>query len=280
MPTLQRAGKPDLHYELDDFTDPWAAAPVMILQHGYCRSSRFWYQWVPYLSRYYKVVRPDLRGLGQSGRDFDLATELTAGGYVDDVRALVAHLGDAPVHYCGESLGGTIGMAFAGEYPALVRSLTLIASPVFVSEGARKGYACGHASWPEAIRRMGPKAWLAETNRSTRFPADMPREFVDWYDEGVAAAGADMMVRIAEIALEIDVTPWLPKITAPVLNLHPTGGVISNDEQKSVLQGKVRNIRFVGLPTPFHMIHYIRPAVCARQVLQFAGAVDGRVCDE
>lgn len=280
MPTLQRAGKPDLHYELDDFTDPWAGAPVLILQHGYCRSSRFWYQWVPYLSRYYKVVRPDLRGLGQSGRNFDLATELTAREYIDDVRALVAHLGDVPVHYCGESLGGTIGMAFAGKYPALVRSLTVIASPVFVGEGARKGYACGHASWPEAIRRMGPRAWLAETNRSTRFPADMPREFVDWYDEGVAAAGADMMVRIAEIALEIDVTPWLPKITAPVLNLHPTGGVISNDEQKSVLKSNVGNIRFVGLPTPFHMIHYIRPALCARQVLQFAAAVDGRVCDE
>ena len=250
------------------------------MQHGYCRSSRFWYQWVPYLSRFYRVVRPDLRGLGRSARRFDLATELTVDEYIEDVRAIVAHLGDAAVHYCGESLGGTIGMAFAGKYPALVRSLTLIASPVFVNDGARKGYACGHASWPEAIRRMGPRAWLTETNRSTRFPPDMPSAFVDWYDEGVAAAGADMMIRMAEIALAADMTPWLPQITAPVLNLHPTGGVISNDQQKLLLQDKVRNIRFIGLPTPFHMIHYIRPALCARQVLQFAGAVDGRVCDE
>jgi 3-oxoadipate enol-lactonase len=199
------------------------------LQHGYCRTSQFWYQWVPYLCRYYRVVRPDLRGLGRSGRNFDFATELTAEAYIEDVRAIVAHLGDAPVHYCGESLGGTIGMAFAGKYPTLVRSLTLVASPVFINEGARKGYACGYSSWPEALRRMGPKAWLEATNRSTRFPPDMPRGFLDWYDEGVAAAGLEMMVRMAEIALDADVTSWLPKITAPVLNLHPSGGVISND---------------------------------------------------
>ena len=280
MPTLVRAGEPDLNYEIDDFTDPWANAPVLILQHGYCRSAQFWFQWVPYLSRFYKVVRPDLRGLGRSGRNFDLAAQLSTDEYLADLRAIVAAPGDAPVHYCGESFGGTIGMAFAGTYPHLLRSLTLIAAPVFINDGARKGYACGHSSWPEAIRSMGVKAWLTETNRSTRFPPDMPQAFIDWYDRGIAAAGVDMMVRIAEIALAADVTPLLSKITAPVLCLHPSGGVISNDEQKKLLQKELRDIRFVGLPTPFHMIHYIRPALCAHQVLQFAGAVDGRVCEE
>lgn len=280
MPTLKRAGKPDIHYELDDFTDPWAQAPVLILQHGYCRNANYWYQWVPHLCRYYRVVRPDLRGLGKSGRDFDLATHLTAEEYVADLRAIVADLGDAPVHYCGESFGGTIGMAFAGQFPDLVRSLTVIASPAFISEGARTGYACGHPSWPQAIRSMGARAWLTETNRSTRFPPDMPSAFVDWYDAGVASAGEDMMVRMAEVALGVDMRPWLAKITAPMLSLHPTGGVISNDEQRAALKAGVRDIRFVGLPTACHMIHYIRPALCARQVLQFAAATDGRICDE
>jgi 3-oxoadipate enol-lactonase len=270
LSTVRRAGKPDLHYELDDFTDPWTEAPVLLLQHGYCRNSSFWYQWVPYLCRRYKVVRPDMRGLGRSGRNFDLASELTAEEYVEDVRAIVADLGGAPVHYCGESLGGTVGMAFAGKYPDLVRSLTLVASPVFINEGARKGYACGYASWPEALRKMGPKAWLAETNRSTRFPPEMPKAFVDWYDEGVAAAGVDMMVAMAELALKADVRASLPRITAPVLNLHPTAGVISNDEQKKLLQSEIRDIRFFALPTPFHMVHYIEPELCAKQVLQFA----------
>jgi hypothetical protein len=35
MPELRRAGKPTLHYALDDYTDPWRDAPYLILQHGY-----------------------------------------------------------------------------------------------------------------------------------------------------------------------------------------------------------------------------------------------------
>jgi 3-oxoadipate enol-lactonase len=280
MPLIQRPGEPELFYEVDDFTDPWANAPCLILQHGYGRSSKFWFQWVPYLCRYFKVIRPDLRGLGRSGKDFDFAAGVTAGKYVDDIRSIVRDLGDGPVHYCGESIGGILGLAFAGAYPELVRSLALVSAPVFFSEGARKDYACGYASWPEAVRKMGPEPWLKQTNTSTRFPPDMSPGFLDWYNQNVAAAGVEMLARMAEFALNTDVTPYLTKIEAPVLCLYPTGGAIANQEQQALLEKHVRKIRFLHLPTPYHMIHYIKPALCARQVLSFAAGVDGRVCDE
>ena len=280
MPFVQRPAKPDLYYEIDDFTDPWSNAPFLILQHGYGRSSQFWFQCVPYLCRYFKVVRPDLRGLGRSGKNFDFATGLNPEEYVGDIHAIVSHLGGQPVHYCGESIGGILGLAFAGAYPKLVRSLSLASAPVFFSEGARKDYACGYASWPEAVRQMGPEPWLKRTNTSTRFPPDMPTGFLNWYNENVAAAGVEMLARMAEFALGTDVTPFLSKVEAPVLCLYPSGGAIANQEQKAVLQKHVRNIRFLHLPTPYHMIHYIKPALCSRQVLNFAASVDGRVCDE
>ena len=67
----------ELQCRIVDYTDPWRNAPYLILQHGFGRSGRFWYSWVPYLARFYKVVRPDMRGLGQSSADFDLATAFT-----------------------------------------------------------------------------------------------------------------------------------------------------------------------------------------------------------
>ena len=42
MPLIKRSGKPTLHYEVYDFTDEWKHAPVMIMQHGFGRSSEFW----------------------------------------------------------------------------------------------------------------------------------------------------------------------------------------------------------------------------------------------
>ena len=52
----------EMFYEIDDYTDPWRNAPYILLQHGFGRSSKFWYRCVPYLARFYKIIRPDLRG--------------------------------------------------------------------------------------------------------------------------------------------------------------------------------------------------------------------------
>src|SRR5688572_16046703 len=76
LPYIERPNEPTLYYELDDYTDPWKKAPVILLQHGFSRSSLFWYSWVPYLSRFFRIVRPDLRGLGRSSSKFDLDKEL------------------------------------------------------------------------------------------------------------------------------------------------------------------------------------------------------------
>ena len=96
MPSVKRGGGPTLHYVVDDYTDPWRNAPYLILQHGSGRSSRFWYSWVPYLSRFYKVVRPDVRGLGGSSADFDLDREFTLEALVDDLAGIVAAIGGDP----------------------------------------------------------------------------------------------------------------------------------------------------------------------------------------
>src|SRR5690606_11865082 len=106
---------------------------------------------------------------------------------------------------------------------------------------------------------------------STRFPPDMPQAFLDWYIDGVAAAGVDMLARMAEVALETDVSGLLPAIAAPTMVLHPTGGVIADDGQRAALAAGVRDIRFVAMATPFHMINFIVPEQCADAVAAFAG---------
>ena len=72
MPYARSKDGINLHYRIHDCTDEWKNAPYLILQHGYARSSKFWNRMVPYLCRWYKVICPDLRGLGESSKDFDL----------------------------------------------------------------------------------------------------------------------------------------------------------------------------------------------------------------
>lgn len=73
----------------------------------------------------YRCITFDYRGQGQSG--------VTAGGYdietlTADAAALVRHLGVAPCHFVGLSMGGFVGMRLAAQNPELLKTLTLLGS--------------------------------------------------------------------------------------------------------------------------------------------------------
>ena len=79
MPKLQLPQGVELFFAVDDYTDPWTTPETILLCHGNNESHRAWYGWVPHLARQYKVVRPDMRGFGQSTpmkRDFPWTLEI------------------------------------------------------------------------------------------------------------------------------------------------------------------------------------------------------------
>jgi len=279
MPFLERAGAPAIHYEYDDYTDPWKNAPILMLQHGYSRSARIWYQWVPYLARHYRVVRMDLRGLGRSPADFDLQTEMTAGHFIEDILAVIDAHGGGPVHYCGESLGGILGMLLAAEHPDKLRTLTLVSAPLRLSARTQKDFACGYASWQEALRVLGSEGWSERVNTITRFPAGTDPQLLDWYAKETGKSNVDALIRLSEIACSVDVEPCLARITTPTLGLYPMKGPITVNDDDIILN-TIADMRMVRLPTTYHAIQFLMPAACAQEVLHFAAQHDGISCHE
>jgi 3-oxoadipate enol-lactonase len=279
MPIFQRPGQPDLHYFIDDFTDPWRNAPLLILQHGNGRSAEFWYRSVPYLSRFCKVVRPDMRGLGKSGTNFDPKTQMDPQILIDDLADLVAHLVDTTqtdrIHFCGESLGGILGLGLAAQHPDLLRTLTLCATPVFISDKMKQSYALGHGSRTDAMREMGAAKWVDTTNRSTRFPPETDEGMFAWYAKTFAANDFEVQLRLVEILNTASAEGFLPDVKLPVLGLYPDAGPITDAEQERLLRERLADFRIAYLPTRYHMAHMIHPATCARHVLEFIGAHDG-----
>ena len=128
MPFLDAGSGVQLHYFDDDFTDPWRDAPTILLQHGFSRNGKFWYNWVPLLSGEYRVLRPDMRGMGESVIDED-RFEPSLDTFVDDLRSILDHLGIGDVVYVGESFGGILGLNFAHRHPERVRALVLCNTP-------------------------------------------------------------------------------------------------------------------------------------------------------
>lgn len=274
MPMLQRSGKPTLHYVVDDHTDPWRAAPWLILQHGYGRSGEFWRSWVPYLSRFYRVVRPDLRGLGRSPLDFDPHQHIHPEGFIEDLIALMDHLGEGPVHYCGESLGGILGIVLGASMPERLRSLTLVAAPVTIPKPTQQAFACGHASWQEALRILGSQGWSEAVNTATRFPPEADPALVRWYAEEMGKSEVEVLIALSRVAAKVDVSAYLSQVRVPTLGLYPTAGVVTGHEEAQIRAG-IPGIRVINLPTRFHAIQVLMPAACAKALLHFCGEVDG-----
>lgn len=280
MPLIERKGKPSLHYRVDDFTDPWKNAPTILLQHGFGRSSQFWYSWVPYLSRFFKVVRPDLRGLGLSPVEFNPATDITVENYIDDMTALLDALELESVHYCGESFGGILGMVLAAKHPSRVRTLSLVSAPVSLNQKHQETFAVGFKSREDALRSIGAKKWAAQTNGTTRFPPGTDPGLLEWYANEMGKSDVEVMCGLYGLLRHASAQSFLPKIKAPVLGLYPTGGPITSREQEEQLASGIPQMKFIHVPTPFHSVLTLLPATCADHVLHFAAAHDGTACRE
>ncbi|MFI1255568.1 alpha/beta fold hydrolase [Streptomyces netropsis] len=107
--------------------DVWgeASSPPLVLLHGGGQTRHAWDRTGPRLAELgWRAIAPDLRGHGTSEWSADGDYDLDL--FAEDVRALVAELGDRPV-LIGASLGGLSPLLAAGEAPrAAVRALVLV----------------------------------------------------------------------------------------------------------------------------------------------------------
>ncbi|MBC8079926.1 MAG: alpha/beta hydrolase [Gorillibacterium sp.] len=83
----------------------------LILLHGFCGSSRYWEQIIPYLESAYRVVVPDLRGHGKSAAPEAAVYPMEA--FASDIEHLITVLNIERPIVLGHSLGGYITLALA-----------------------------------------------------------------------------------------------------------------------------------------------------------------------
>jgi 3-oxoadipate enol-lactonase len=279
MKTIRARDGVDLHVALHDFTDPWRDAPTLLLQHGFGRSGKFWFNLIPYLARFYRVICPDLRGVGQSVfRDGMKSVSLDS--YLSDLTAIVDDFGVERIHIAGESQGGILALAFAARKPERVRTVSVFSPPLFIDDNAKRRLACGHPSWEEAIQTLGSKAWAEATIKDVRFPPDADSAMLAWHAGETGKSDTTVLAAMAREIQTWSLVPELDRIDAPVLAFYPSGGSIAASEQQSALLNAVKNIKLVRIPVRYHMVQALNPAQCASHLLHFIALHDGIVCRE
>ena len=162
---------------------------VVVMLHGNPSWSYLWRNLVAGLSDRYRCIAPDHIGMGLSDKPDDSAYEYTLQSRVDDLAALLDHLGiTGPVTLAVHDWGGMIGFGWALSHAAQVKRLVITNTAAFPMPAAKK------MPWRIALGRdwavgewivRGFKAFSAGASWigvKRRMPADVRRAYVAPYD--------------------------------------------------------------------------------------------------
>jgi 3-oxoadipate enol-lactonase len=264
MPVFDAMHDLAMHYRVDDFTDPWRTPETVLMLHGNFESGRAWYGWVPILARQYRVVRPDMRGFGDStpmARDFPWSLDLV----VDDFTCLMDTLGVERFHLVGAKIGGTVARAFAARRPERVHTLTVVGSPPPVRTDSDLD------SRLRDLKERGDSAipeWAARTMGS-RLGSDFPAEAKAWWVEYMSRTSADSEIGFFPTINTADITDDLPRITCPTLVITTEGSGLASVEETRAWQERIPTSRLVVLPGDSFHVAVTDPERCATMTRDF-----------
>ncbi len=232
----------NMHYEVDDFTDPWRQPQTILMLHGNAESGLAWYAWVPSLARHFRVVRPDMRGFGGSTpmpRDYPWSLD----GLTADFCALMDHLGAQRFHLVGAKIGGTIARAFAARCPERIITLTVVGTPPPLRVGAAERV-------PELMRDFethGVEHW-ARQNMGARLGSAFPPEGFEWWTRFMGRTAVSTQLGFMGTIACADIRADLPKIACPTLVITTEESGLGTVEETSAWQQQIPNSELLVLP--------------------------------
>jgi 3-oxoadipate enol-lactonase len=273
----------ELSVRIDDFTDPWKEAPVALLLHGTAETSAAYRQWTPWLCRHFKVVTPDLRGMGGSG-GVAAGSRLDMVDLVQDAHELMQTLGVARYFVVGEKLGGLAGLSLASAHPGEVLGASLscgMSSPA-------KVLGPWIPEWVQLIKTKGIRAWVDAT-QGGRMGDELEPAGLEWWSALMAnAASLDVLLVYLDLLSRVDITPAiLAGVRCPTLFLVPSLAMPSEGKfdqrrpraEADAWRSLVVDHRVAEIPSASYHLSATRPDECAiatrdffRSILRSAAA--------
>ncbi|MCL4836945.1 MAG: alpha/beta fold hydrolase [Thermoanaerobaculia bacterium] len=235
------------------YTDRGEGLPLLFV-HGFPLCRRAWAHQVAAFSPGYRVLAPDLRGLGESALG---PGEPGIGTYAADLVELLRHLATGPAVLVGHSMGGYVALAFARSHPELLRGLVLVAtrsgadSPE-AAEGRRTTAAkVLREGALELAEGMVPKM-LAPGREDPALRADVLALMAPSAPEGVAAA-------LRAMAARPDATPSLAAIQVPTLVVTGDADTLIPPAESERMAAAIPHAKLVTIPGAGHLVAHEEP---------------------
>jgi pimeloyl-ACP methyl ester carboxylesterase len=238
------------------YDDEGKGAAVVLL-HGYPFNRSMWREQSEALTRKYRVITPDLRGLGETPPANEPATMAEM---ARDVAALLDELKIGRVALGGLSMGGYVALAFYRRFPLRVRALILADTRPQADTAEAQG---NREEQAQKILQEGMQSIADDFLKKVLTPATLSekpetvarvREMILKTDpQGAANALRGMAARS-------DQTSFLEQVLAPTLILVGSEDQITPPADAQLMQREIRGSRLEVIEDASHLSNLERPA--------------------
>jgi len=237
-----------VHYEVSGRGSP------VILLHGWLGSWGLWQETMAYLSRFYRTYALDFWGFGESGKK---RATYAVQDFVSLVDQFMEQLGIAQAPLVGHSMGGTVSLSVAYQYPHRVRKVVVIGSPIVGSSlsfllklfGQRLiAYLVHHNLW---ILKFGFRLLAPFYSRDPQWPSMMNRDLSRTTLESFLTSIASLR--------KTDLRPHLRQIKIPVMAMYGDKDIVVHPQQWKPMQEGIPHTRVERFRNAGHFIMLDEP---------------------
>ena len=250
-----------VHYEV------YGRGRPVILLHGWLGSWGLWQETMAYLGKYYRTYALDFWGFGESGKKRET---YAIQDFVSLVDQFMERLGIVRAPLVGHSMGGTVSLSVAIQYPERVSKVVIIGSPIVGSSLAWTLKLAGYRSIAFLLFnmmwafRMGVRIASPFICRDPRFPEMMDRDLSRTTLES-------FLLSIASLR-RTDLRPMLSQIQAPVLGMFgDLDNIVNPNQWKPLIEG-VPNATAERFSNAGHFIMLDEPELFIQKLKAFLDA--------
>lgn len=239
--------------------------PVVFI-HGFPFSHRMWEPQLEALPHRYRAIAYDVRGHGESDvGDGQYTMEL----FVDDLMAILDHLGIEQAVVCGLSMGGYIALRAVERHQRRFRGMVLCDTR---SEADTNEARIGRAETIKAVKLWGVRAFAGEFVQAVLAVETLKTNpAVVQEVSGIIVANDPLGTggTLLALAARTDTTSALPAMDLPALILVGEHDTVTPPADARALQAGLPQAELYVIPHAGHMSNLENPAAFNERLLAF-----------
>ena len=232
-----------VHYEV------YGRGRPVILLHGWLGSWGLWQETMAYLGQYYRTYALDFWGFGESGKKRET---YAVQDFVSLVDQFMDQLGIGKAPLVGHSMGGTVSLSVAIQYPERVSKVVVVGSPIAGSSLALPLKWAGYRPIAFLLFNM-MGAFRFGMRVASPFICRDPR-FSDMMDRDLSRTTLESFLRSIASLRRTDLRPMLDEITVPVMGMYGDKDNIVHPTQWKPLAAGVHQNKTERFPKAGHFI--------------------------